>query len=111
MLGITSPDAGGWGGDVGDDEEGEFEIYAENAQAVSVFVSMATQWDWTGGMESHRCGLKHEVLPLHMDKIGVRRKRRFEVMADVQVMERSALDVWSKAAAERQERQSRQAGK
>jgi hypothetical protein len=98
---------------VGDtSNEGEdFAIYAENALAVSVFTSMATQWQWTGGMQSYRCGLNHAVLLLHMDKVGVPRKRRFEIMADVQVMERSALEVWGKAVAEQQEQHRRQAEK
>lgn len=52
-------------------------------------------------MEPQRCGLKHEVLLLHMDKCRVPRKRRFEIMADVQVMEHAALEVWGKAAEER----------
>lgn len=89
----------GWAGEP--DEQDEFEIFAENGLAVSVFCSMSTQWLWTGGMESHRCGLNHAVLVLHMDKARVPRKRRFEVMADVQTMERSALNVWNQAAAAR----------
>ncbi|QJE03041.1 DUF1799 domain-containing protein [Massilia forsythiae] len=111
VLGIAVPEQAKWAGE--DDEAEDFEIYAENAQSVSVFTSMATQWQWTGGMESHRSGLNHAVLFMHMDKVGVsrKRKRRFEVMADVQVMERAALDVWHEAAAARQEEQRRKAGK
>ena len=94
-MGIASDEAVRWAGDPDDEEE--FEIYAENALAVSVFVSMDTQWQWTGGMEPRRCGLNHATLPLHMAKVGVPKKRRFEVMADVQIMERAALNAWNEA--------------
>ena len=102
VLGIAAAEPAKWAGEEGDQEA--FGIYPENALSVSVFLSMSSQWDWTGGMESQRCGLKHEVLPLHMDKVGVPRKRRFEIMADVQVMEHSALETWGKAAEERRRR-------
>jgi hypothetical protein len=94
-MGIASDEAAKWAGD--QDDEEDFEIFPENEWAVAVFMSMETQWQWTGGMESRRCGLNHLVLPLHMKKVGVPRKRRLEVMADVQTMERSALQVWNKA--------------
>jgi hypothetical protein len=95
-MGIASEAATKW---AGDEEWADFEVFPENAQALSVFLSMNTQWQWTGGMQSFRCGLNHAVLPLHMDKVGVPRKRRFAVMDDVQVMERSALEVWAKEMA------------
>ena len=99
VLGIVEAEPPKWAGEEG--AQDAFEVYAENALSLSVFLSMSTQWQWTGGMESHRCGLNHAVLPLHMDKCSVPRKRRFEVMADVQAMEHSALEVWGKAAEER----------
>jgi hypothetical protein len=96
-MGLDSPEAVKWAGDDGSGEEEKFQLYPENATAAAVFLSMSTQWDWTGGMESRRCGLKHEVLPLHMRKIGVPKKRRLAVMDDVQVMEQAALAVWCEA--------------
>lgn len=104
MFGVTADAPAKWAGEEGD--EAPFEIYQENALSVSVFISMATQWQWTGGMEPQRCGLNHAVLQLHMDKYCVPRKRRFEIMADVQVMEHSALEVWGKAAEERRRKTS-----
>jgi hypothetical protein len=94
-MGIATAEAAKWAGDSDDQED--FEVFPENALAIAVFVSMDTQWQWTGGMQSYRCGLNHSVLQLHMDKAGVPRKRRFDVMADVQTMERAALNVWSNA--------------
>lgn len=98
-MGITADQPSAWAGEP--DEDGDFEVYEENALAVSVFLSMSTQWLWSGGMETYRCGLNHAVLMLHMDKLKVPDERRFEVMDGVQTMEHAALEVWNKAAAER----------
>jgi len=97
-MGLANDEAEEWAGADADDVEESFEIYAENAPAVAVFTSMATQWQWTGGMQSYRCGLNHAVLQLHMDKCRVPRERQFEVMDDVQAMERAALQVWNEQA-------------
>lgn len=72
-----------------------FEVYPENAKACEVFMSMSTQWIWTGGMESRRAGLNHAVFPLHLDKCRISKKDRFAVMDDVQTMEHAALAVWA----------------
>jgi len=104
VLGITAAAPTRWAGDPGDQESEQFEVYAENALALSVFLSMSTQWQWTGGMQSFRCGLNHAVLPLHMSKVGVPRQQRMKVMADVQVMERSALEHWAEVDEERRRR-------
>lgn len=49
-------------------------------------------------MESRRAGLNHAVLMLHMRKLGVPAGQRFDVMADLQIMECAALAVWNEAA-------------
>lgn len=81
---------------VSEPEQAEFfEVYPENALACSVFMSMSTQWLWSGGMESRRAGLNHAVFPMHLAKCGVTKKQRFAVMDDVQTMEHSALATWA----------------
>ncbi|OFJ49603.1 hypothetical protein BA896_012730 [Janthinobacterium lividum] len=78
-----------------------FEVYPENGKTLKVFLSMSTQWLYTGGMESHRCGLNHAVFLLHADSHGVPRKQRPAVLAGIVTMEHAALDVWAKAHAAR----------
>lgn len=96
-------DAREWAGAELDDQPKYFEVYAENWQAAKVFESMATQWQWTGGMESCRSGLNHGVLYMHADKFGVKRRDRVDVFNCVQVMEHAALEVWCAARASRKQ--------
>lgn len=99
MFGVAPHQVDEWIGE--EDEPDEFRIYPENGPTFKVFLSMSTQWLYTGGMESHRCGLNHAVFQLHADAQGVPRMRRAAVLAGLIAMEHAALDVWAKAHAAR----------
>jgi hypothetical protein len=52
---------------------------------------MSTQWRWTGGMESRRCGFDLAVLPVVYEGLEVGQGKRAEVFQGLQVMENAAL--------------------
>jgi hypothetical protein len=62
-----------------------------------VFLAMATQWTWTGGMESRRAGMNYASLPIVYDALGVPQEGRPEVFEGLRTMEVEALDVLTKA--------------
>ena len=77
------------------DEEGpaHFKVWPENWPTLEVFLAMAEQWRWTGGMEPRRAGLDFNALPVVYEGLQVRRKRRPEVFAGLLVMQRAALEI------------------
>lgn len=70
----------------------DIEVWECNADAFYVFRSMGTQWRI--GMAG-ATGLDYAAMPVVMDAVGVRRKRRTEVFASVQIMEQEALVTWA----------------
>ncbi|MET3132859.1 hypothetical protein AAKU55_003140 [Oxalobacteraceae bacterium GrIS 1.11] len=72
-------------------------MFRENWKTLLVFMDMAGQWRWTGGMESRRDGLEYGSLPLVYEAHGIGKKKRVAVFRGLQVMERSALNVWRQA--------------
>ena len=75
-----------------DEEDNIIEVWECNADAFYVFESMATQW--RVGMAG-ATGLDYAAMPVVMDMVGVRSKRRTEVFASVQIMEQEALATWA----------------
>nr|WP_137279222.1 DUF1799 domain-containing protein [Pseudomonas rhizoryzae] len=72
--------------DIGEDV---IEIWAANEQSFAVFEGMMTQWRTGMGGPT---GFDYSVVPLVMDMVGVRgKKRRREVFRDIRVMEKQAL--------------------
>ena len=59
-----------------------------------VFLSMSTQWRWTGGMDPRRCGLDDSVLKLHFAMAGIGKKVQPQAFRDLRSMEAAALEVW-----------------
>nr|WP_295991762.1 DUF1799 domain-containing protein [Rugamonas sp.] len=78
-----------------DSEPQKFEVYQENWKALLVFLSMATQWRWTGGMTSRREGLEYGAFPIAFEAVGIKKKNRRDIIVDVQSMERASLAVWN----------------
>lgn len=65
------------------------EIWDCNADPYNVFVGMETQWRYSfAGRE----GLDYTAVPVVMDMLGIREKRRPDVFASVRIMEREALE-------------------
>jgi hypothetical protein len=92
-FGIPEDSAAQWVGVA--DEPVTFGVYEECWTAFEVFMAMAGQWRWSGGMESHRTGLDYPALPIVFDLLNIRKKRRPEIFRDLQTMEFSALSTWS----------------
>lgn len=42
----------------------EFPVWPENWHAVTLFVSLGTQWRWAIGMEAARIGLDYSAIPV-----------------------------------------------
>lgn len=74
------------------------DVWPENRAPMEVFAGMQTQWRI--GMKG-ATGLDYAAMPAVMTMVGVKRKRRADVMGAVQVMERETLRLW----AERREKQ------
>lgn len=79
------------------DEPELFEVYRENWPVLQLFLAMATQWRWTGGMEPRRCGLEYAALPVVCELVGIGKKKRPGVFDRLRVMESAALNVWRDA--------------
>lgn len=94
-MGIASEETAKWAGD--EDESPDFEVWPENWLTLRVFLAMATQWTWTGGMESRRAGLNYASLPVVCDALGVGPEGRTDVFEGLRTMEVAALDVLTKA--------------
>ena len=62
-----------------------------------VFLSMATQWRWTGGMEPRRCGLDDSVMAWHFAMNGIENHAQPQAFRDLRAMEAAALDAWCHA--------------
>jgi hypothetical protein len=71
-------------------DDGEVEIWPENASAANVFIAMWTQWR-TGF--SGRTGLDYTSLPVVFRMTGLPRKEWSAVFEDVRVMEAAGLTV------------------
>lgn len=90
----------------------EFFLWPENAQSFEVFCAVQTQWDsrmvgvaafGVGSMRSEVCGLKYPGVDVVL-RHRVERKRRAEVLSDIQIMERAALDEFAAAMSKKKRR-------
>lgn len=77
------------------DEPEEFEVFPENWLTLQVFLSLSTQWHWTGGMEPRRAGLFYPSFETAWEEFGVPKKKRPEIIKGVRTMELSVLEVWA----------------
>ena len=76
-------------------------VWPEHRQAFDVFCAMQTQWRMAGGGMggSSPTGLDYPALRVVMDLLDVPQAEQAGVFADVQVMERAALNAMSEARA------------
>lgn len=90
----------------------EFFLWPENAQSFELFCAVQTQWDsrivgvaafGVGSMRSEVCGLKYPGVDVVL-RHRVERKRRAEVLSDIQIMERAALDEFAAAMSKKKRR-------
>jgi hypothetical protein len=74
----------------------EIEIWPDMVPAVSLFLSMETQWRWVGaGMAgAFRTGLDYSVLPTMAQISGV--STTPQVLADLRTLENAAVEQWSR---------------
>lgn len=74
-------------------EREDFAVEPDNWESWQVFRAVDTQWQWVavgmGGLV--RVALNHCALPGAMDMLGIARKRRADVYADVRLIERTVL--------------------
>lgn len=68
------------------------EVWEENWQAFEIFSMLSTQW--RVGMAGPT-GMDYAILPIIFDGLGIKPKRRLELLGDLQIMEREALRVMS----------------
>lgn len=73
-----------------DESDMVIEVWECNADAFYVFEAMWTQWRI--GMAG-ATGLDYAAMPVVMDMVGVKKKRRPEVFASVRIMENVALEI------------------
>ena len=101
-FGVPADVIDGWSvGDADDPSMGQFGVYPDCWPVLMVFLSMSTQWRWTGGMEPRRCGLEYGSLQAVYGAHGTSKKDQARMFSDLRAMEAAALDAWSKATSKR----------
>ena len=73
--------------------EEEFYLWGENVPAFNLWLSVQTQWHTDNGV---RTGLNYPGVEVCMKQGCVRKKDRQWYFAALQVMERAALEEWTK---------------
>lgn len=69
------------------------EVWPENWEALGLFVRLQTQWNWIAGMGGGgRTGLRYEVVYPLIDRAAKTPEEWEALFADIQVMERAALN-------------------
>lgn len=97
MFGLLdNPEAAAWIGDIAPSvaQPTEFEVEQENLTAVRVFVAMQTNWRIVAGMGGLVYqGLDYPSLESVANLLCIKRKKRPELFADIQIMEAAALPI------------------
>ena len=78
----------------GGDEPEEFEVWADNWPALSIFLDCATQWQYLDG--GYAAGLRYEAVKVVMQAHGIRKAERLDMLTDIRTCERAALEAWSR---------------
>ncbi|MES2126647.1 MAG: DUF1799 domain-containing protein [Pseudomonadota bacterium] len=92
LFGVAGDAVAEWCGSA--NEPALFEVWPENEKALDVFLSMSTQWRWSGGMQSQRVGLDFTTFELELKSAGIKSKQAHTIFGDIKRMERAALKVW-----------------
>lgn len=78
------------------------ELLPDVAPALELFDALATQWRWLGGMAgAQRTGLDYAAVETVLRLKRIPRQTWSERFADLQVMERAALEAWREEAQRR----------
>jgi hypothetical protein len=93
LFGVRTAESDAWIGV--DDEPVEFEVWPENWLTLQIFLSLATQWHWTGGMEPRRAGLFYPSFGTAWEEFQIPRQKRPAIISGVRTMELAVLEVWS----------------
>jgi hypothetical protein len=74
-----------------------FEIWRANLEALEIFCALQTQWRRISGLGGTALtGIIYSEAIGYMRELGLRRVRRAELLGDLRVMERAALETWNK---------------
>lgn len=77
----------------------EFEVWKENLESLEIFCALQTQWHRVAGLSRITCtGLMYSEATNYMRERGIARARRLELLEDLRVMERAALETWNGVA-------------
>lgn len=83
--------------------EQHFEFWRDTQDAVLFMLSVFHQWQFSGGMSPVRVALNYPAVDVARRAQGIKGKRWSALFADIQVMERAALEAFF----ERAEREAR----
>jgi hypothetical protein len=87
----------GWGSDDEDEEDELFELQEDNQETLRVFITMWTQWHAVGGMNGLiYTGMNYQSLPEVWERLGVKKKRRNEIFAELRMLEAELLLIKNK---------------
>lgn len=78
--------------------ERHFEYWKDTADSVLFMLSVFHQWQISGGMSPVRVALNYPAIDVVRRAQGIKGKRWSALFADIQVMERAALDVFAEKA-------------
>ncbi|GAA5231746.1 hypothetical protein GCM10025795_02320 [Verticiella sediminum] len=78
---------------------GDFEVWPDNWESVSWFCDVVgTSWRYIGGMGPvQRTGLDYTAVTALLRELVPKKRRRRELLEDLRLMERAALEVWAQA--------------
>lgn len=78
--------------------ERHFEYWKDTEDAVLFMLGVFHQWQFSGGMSPMRVALNYQALDVVRRARGIKGKRWSSLFADIQIMERAALDVFYEKA-------------
>jgi hypothetical protein len=76
-------------------------VWEENWPSVTLFLELGTQWRIISGMNSNQwLGIDYQAVQAVLSIKGISKSKRVDLFADIQVMERQALEVITKPSKE-----------
>jgi hypothetical protein len=76
-------------------------VWEENWPSVTLFLELGTQWRIISGMNSNQwLGIDYQAVQAVLSIKGISKSKRVDLFADIQIMERQALEVITKPSKE-----------
>lgn len=75
----------------------DFEIHDDNWNSFQIFTGLKTQWNIVAGFDRpYYTGLDYSAIDAFFNLLAIPKKQRPALLADIQIMEQAALEVFNK---------------